>query len=118
MPAPVKALCVAPFGMEEGTDANIMDKEFVLVVGEPVRFDFLGSSVRKTDAIGHIVEDWQGDIEEITTIETSLDGEPGRIIRVTIEIRVTEIGTIELWCVSADDDKHWKLEFNVREQAG
>lgn len=118
MPAPVKALCVAPFGMEEGTDANIRDKEFVLVVGEPVRFDFLGSSVRKTDAIGHIVEDWQGDIEEITTIETSLDGEPGSIIRVTIEIRVTEIGTIELWCVSADDDKHWKLEFNVREQAG
>ncbi|RJP43129.1 MAG: Hsp70 family protein [Desulfobacteraceae bacterium] len=118
MPAPVKALCVAPFGMEEGTDANIRDKEFVLVVGEPVRFDFLGSSVRKTDAIGHIVEDWQGDIEEITTIETSLDGEPGSIIRVTIEIRVTEIGTIELWCVPADDDKQWKLEFNVREQAG
>lgn len=117
MPAPVKALCVAPFGIEEGTDANIRDQEFVLVVGEPVRFDFLGSSVRKTDAIGNIVEDWQGDIEEITTIETALDGTLGSIVRVTIEISVTEIGTIELWCVSVDDDRRWKLEFNVREQA-
>ncbi len=117
MPAPVKALCVAPFGMEEGADANIRDQEFVLAVGEPVLFDFLGSSVRKTDAIGNIVEDWQGDIEEITTIETALDGELGSIVRVTIEISVTEIGTIELWCVSVDDDRRWKLEFNVREQA-
>lgn len=117
MPAPVKALCVAPFGMEEGTDANIRDQEFVLVVGEPVRFDFLGSSVRKADAVGNIVEDWQGDIEEITTIETALDGELGSIVRVSIEISVTEIGTIDLWCVSVDDDRRWKLEFNVREQA-
>jgi hypothetical protein len=117
MPAPVKALCVAPFGMEEGSSAQIQDREFVLVVGEPVRFDFLGSSVRKTDAIGNIVEDWQGDIEEITTLETTLDGEIGSIVRVNIEISVTEIGTIELWCVSLDDDRRWRLEFNVREQA-
>jgi hypothetical protein len=116
MPAPVKALCVAPFGMEEGSNAQIQDREFVLVVGEPVRFDFLGSSVRKIDAIGNIVEDWQGDIEEITTLETTLDGEIGSIVRVNIEISVTEIGTIELWCVSLDDDRRWKLEFNVREQ--
>ncbi len=116
MPAPVKALCVAPFGMEEGSHAQIQDREFVLVVGEPVRFDFLGSSVRKTDAIGDVVEDWQGDIGEITTVETTLDGETGGIVRVNIEISVTEIGTIELWCASQDDEQRWKLEFNVREQ--
>ncbi|MCD6584462.1 MAG: Hsp70 family protein [Desulfobacteraceae bacterium] len=128
MPAPVKALCVASFGMEEGTDINLKNKEFVLAVGEPVRFDFLGSSIRKNDVAGEIVEDWQDEIEEITSIETTLDGESGQFVRVTIEVNVTEIGTLELWCVSVKDDQlgqdeksgkdeqKWKLEFTVREQ--
>jgi hypothetical protein len=60
MPAPVKALCVAPFGMEEGTESQIPDKEFGLVIGEPVKFDFLGSNTRHNDGIGSVVEDWEG----------------------------------------------------------
>lgn len=89
---------------------------FTLVVGEPVRFDFLGSIVRQSDPAGSIIEDWQGEIEEITTIETILDGEPGTAIQVTLEIKVTEIGTLELWCADVSGDQRWKLEFNVREQ--
>ena len=116
MPMPVKALCVAPFGMEEGMSANLKSQEFVLAVGEPVRFDFLGSSIRHSDEIGNIIEDWQDQLEEMTTLETTLDGQPENSIRVTIEIKVTEIGTLELWCVSVDDNRRWKLEFNVREQ--
>jgi hypothetical protein len=118
MPSPVKALCIAPFGTEEGTDIHLKSQEFVLAVGEPVRFEFLGSSIRKTDIAGEIVEDWQGDIEEITSIETILEGEAEKVARVSLVIRVTEIGTLELWCVSSDDDRKWKLEFNVREQDG
>jgi len=116
MPTPVKALCVAPFGMEEGTDINIIGKEFALVVGEPVRFEFLGASARRQDRAGEIVEDWHEEIEEIATIETILDGETGQVVRVIIEIRATEIGTLELWCVSVEDGQKWKLEFNIREQ--
>ena len=116
MPAPVKALCVAPFGTEEGTDIHLREREFVLVVGEPVSFDFMGSISRKKDAAGEIVEDWQAEIEEITSIETALDGEPGQMVQVTLEVKVTEIGTLELWCVSTENDQKWKLEFNVREQ--
>ncbi len=118
IPAPMKALCVAPFGMEEGTEADIRSREFVLAVGEPVHFDFLGSSLRQEDPVGEIIEDWQGDLEEITTIETTLDGKAGSHIPVTIQVRVTEIGTLELWCVSAADGRRWKLEFNVRESHG
>jgi molecular chaperone DnaK (HSP70) len=117
IPQPVKALCVAPFGMEEGTGDILKQQEFILVVGEPVCFDFFCSMERHDDPIGHIVEDWQNQLEETTTLETTLDGPPGSIIRVSIEIKVTEIGTLELWCVSMDDGRKWKLEFNVREQA-
>jgi molecular chaperone DnaK (HSP70) len=116
LPQPVKALCVAPFGMEEGTGDVLKQQEFILVVGEPVRFDFLCSMARNDDGIGHIVEDWQNQLKQITTLETTLDGPPGSIIRVSIEIKATEIGTLELWCVSLDDSRKWKLELNVREQ--
>ncbi len=116
LPPPVKALCVASFGMEEGSRVHLQTRQFVLAVGEPVRFDFLGALNRKEDAVGDLVEDWQGEIEEITTLETVLDGQKGDVIGVTIEIHVTEVGTLELWCVSAEDGRRWKLEFNVREQ--
>ena len=118
IPTPIKALCVAPFGMEEGTEAVLPDKEFGLVVGEPVKFDFLGSHTRRHDTIGTVVEDWEGEVEQITTVETSLEGEAGAIVPVTLNTKVTEVGTLELWCVSREDDKRFRLEFNVREREG
>ncbi len=116
LPAPTKALCVAAFGMEEGTTAAIRDREFMLLVGQPVAFDFLGSTTRQEDQVGTIVEDWQGNIQPITTLETTLDGDPGQSLPVTLELHVTEVGTLEVWCVSKKDDRRWKLEWNVREQ--
>ena len=53
VPPPIKALCVVPFGMEEGTEADVPGQEFGLVVGEPAEFRFLGSTMRRDDAVGH-----------------------------------------------------------------
>ncbi len=117
MPAPIKALCVAPFGMEEGTENALPEQEFNLMVGEEATFDFLVSNLRIEDPAGTMIEDWHGEIEHLTTIEATLEGESGRIIPVTLEVKLTEIGTLELWCVSKqDENQRWKLEFNVREQ--
>lgn len=117
MPAPIKSLCVAPFGMEEGSSTELTEREFNLIVGEPAKFDFLGSSVRTDDTVGSLIEDWESDIEPITTIETTLDGTYGSVIPVSIQVKLTEIGTLELWCVSRQNGSRWKLEFNVREKA-
>jgi hypothetical protein len=116
LPAPIKSVCVGSFGMEEGTTEKITGQEFALIVGEPVVFDFLGSIKRHNDKVGTIVEDWEGEIEKITTLEATLEGNHGNIIPVYLEVRVTEIGTLELWCVSRQDGNRWKLEFNVREK--
>ena len=118
MPAPLKALCVVPFGMEEGTEAKIPDREFGLVVGEPAEFRFLGSTVRKQDRIGSLVEDWGDEIQELTPFEVTLriEGQEDMVIPVRLETRVTEIGTLEVWCVSRDGDQRWKLELNIREK--
>ena len=120
IPAPIKALCVVPFGMEEGSDAEIRQREFGLVVGESAVFHLLDSTVRKQDQVGEMIEDWQGDIEKVTTMEAILpateEEEGGKIIPVWLQSKVTEVGTLELWCVARDENRRWKLEFNLRER--
>lgn len=120
IPTPIKALCVVPFGMEEGEEEHIRSKEFGLIVGEQAVFHFLASSTRKEDAVGEEVDDWGGEIEEVATLEATLpssDGEAGSaIIPVWLQSKVTEVGTLELWCVARNSDRKWKLEFNIREQ--
>ena len=116
---PVKALCVAPFGMEEGTQADIPPQEFGLVVGEPTRFRFFASSVRREDKVGELLEDVAHDdsFEELAPIETTLpaDGqEAGRLVPVNIQAAVTEVGTLEVRCLQREGSGRWKLELNVR----
>jgi hypothetical protein len=119
MPPPLKALCVVPFGMEEGTEADVPGQEFGLIVGEPAQFRFLGSTVRRTDPVGTLIEDWEGQIDELSPLATTLEapGKEGRTVPVHLHSKVTPIGTLELWCLSRDGKQRWKLEFNVREKA-
>lgn len=116
---PVKALCVAPFGMEEGTQADVPPQEFGLVVGEPTRFRFFASSVRRDDKVGQMLEEWQtqDDLEELAPIETTLAGdgkEPGKLVPINLQAAVTEIGTLEVRCLEKSGAGRWKLELNVR----
>jgi hypothetical protein len=104
--------------MEEGTHVDLTGQRLGLVVGEPAEFRFLGSSVRKKDRAGELIEDWGEEIEELAPVETTLPAEAGaagQTVPVKLRADVTAVGTLELWCV-ADDDRRWKLEYNVRER--
>jgi hypothetical protein len=116
-PAPLKALTVVPFGMEEGTDRVIPNREFGLIVGQPAEFRFFTSAVRKNDEPGHLIEDFGDDLEELSPMEVSFgSGESSsEVVPVSFETVVTETGMLQLWCV-ARDGRRWKLEFNVREK--
>jgi hypothetical protein len=118
LPAPLKALCVVPFGMEEGTQASVAGLEFGLVVGEPAEFRFLSSTVRKNDRVGDLIENWADDLEELAPLEITLrlEGRDDATVPVTLESQVTEIGTLELWCVARGGSQRWKLELNIRER--
>ena len=111
---PVKALCVAPFGMEEGTQADIPPQEFGLVVGEPTRFRFFSSSTRRDDKVGELLEDSK-DLEELPAIETSLPGTGGALVPVNLQAAVTELGALEVRCLEREGKGRWKLELNVRQ---
>jgi hypothetical protein len=119
IPAPLKALCVVPFGMEEGTTTSIPNREFGLIVGEPAEFRFLSSTVRKSDPPGAFIDDWGDELEELGPLEVTLQL-PGEnnddVVPVTLESHVNEVGTLELWCVSRDRSHRWKLELNIRER--
>jgi len=117
MSPPLKALCVAPFGMEEGTETDVPGQEFGLVVGEEVEFRFLGSTVRRDDTPGTVVEDWDAQIDELSPMRVTLDGQAnaGRVVPVHLSAKVTEVGQLEVWCRSRDGGQRWKLEFSVRE---
>jgi hypothetical protein len=114
--APLKALTVAPFGMEEGTGHKISNRTFALTVGEPAQFRFFQSGTRKNDPAGALIDDPGDDFEELAPIEVLLPGNAGESVPVTLEALVTETGVLELWCV-ARDNRRWKLEFNVRSGA-
>jgi len=119
---PVTALCVAPFGMEEGTAASMPPHELGVVVGEPVRFRFFGSTVRRGDAAGAELERWKpGELEELPPIEVTLPSEgrqQGDVVPVRLESSVTPVGTLELEAVPVtpiEPDERWKIELSVRE---
>ena len=119
MEPPVKALCVAPFGMEEGTQADLPPQEFGLVVGEPTRFRFFASSVRREDRVGALLDDVVGndELEELSAIETTLSasaGHDGGFVPIQLQAAVTELGTLELRCLENGGPGKWQLELNVR----
>jgi hypothetical protein len=116
MAAPVRALAVAQFGMEEGTATRIPDREFGLIVNEPAEFRFFCSAVRKDDAPGALIEDFGDELEELAPVEVRLTSEVpnSEVVPVSFETEITETGMLHLWCV-ARDSRRWKLEFNVRE---
>jgi hypothetical protein len=120
MAPPLKAICVAPRGMEEGSTADVAEEELGLVVGEPAEFRFLASTTREGDRVGQVIEDLEG-IEESAPIEVELppgEGAPaGQLVPVKLRAAVTEVGTVEVWCLGREGGK-WKLEFDVRGDKG
>ena len=113
-------MCVAPFGMEEGSSADLPKTELGVVVGEAVRFRFFGSTVRRDDSAGTTLSKWKDDVQELVPIEITLPAEgrrDGDVVPVTLRAAVTEVGTLALEAVPVKalrKGESWKIELNVR----
>ncbi|MEN9581943.1 MAG: hypothetical protein RJA70_4952, partial [Pseudomonadota bacterium] len=105
------ALCVAPFGMEEGSEVTL-EQSFGLVLGEAVSFQFFASATRQSDCLGQVVNPTQ--LTELAPLETLLDGTVGEVVHVRLRATVTEVGTLELFAVEQNTPRSWKLSFNIR----
>lgn len=118
---PLKALCVVPNGMEEGTEVDVPSESIGLIVGDAARFRFFSSSSRKSDQPGDLLSRWSPEeVTETDSLEATLpasDGSDEEYVPVRFHSRITELGVLELWCVHESEDKRWKLEFSVRDDA-
>jgi len=116
--APVHAVCLAPFGMEEGSAVDLPDLEVGAFVGETTAFRFFSSAERRDDRPGARVDD-VSELTELSPIEATLPADhaqPSSVIPVGLHAAVTEVGTLSLELVSHDKpERHWRLEFSVRD---
>lgn len=117
---PLRAVCVAPFGMEEGSETDVPGEEVGVITGEPAHFRFFSSATRRGDPPGAVLRNWTAEeLSETDSLEATLPavGEDAEgHIPVRFLSRVTELGMFELWCVALNSDHRWKLEFSVREE--
>lgn len=118
---PLKALCVVPHGMEEGTEVDVPSEPIGLIVGEAARFRFFSSASRQNDQPGALLARWSPEeLSETDSLEATLPAAEDAAedtVPVTFHSRITELGVLELWCVHESGDQRWKLEFSVRDDA-
>ncbi len=116
---PLKALCVAQQGTEEGTTLEIKDRTFGLMIGKQAEFKFFKSNCRRDDTFGAMIEEMDDDFAETSSLVIELPAyeglKAGDIVDVTLQVSITEIGTLEIYCLAQEGDHRWKLEFNVRD---
>ncbi|MDO5308102.1 MAG: Hsp70 family protein [Planctomycetia bacterium] len=131
---PIKALCVAPFGMEEGEPCTIDSEPFELILGEQAEFRLFCSTTRPHDAPGDVLDYYDDvpeancDLQETAPLVTTLTSEPADdaiIAQAPVEPEfavvqfssiITESGALEIWCEETSGARRWKLEFSAREE--
>lgn len=109
------ALCLVPAGLEEGQSVEL-DRTFELLVRQPAEFPLYISSARTTDKPGDVILVDPAQITALPPIRTALRAraEERPTIPVRLHARLTEIGTLEIWCTEVDGARRWKLQFDVR----
>ncbi|ENB2047410.1 hsp70 family protein [Vibrio alginolyticus] len=122
-----KALCLLAKGTEEGHEIRLSGRRFSLTLGEPVRFNLLTSThdtlTNNTAIQNGVMVDVDPDLfAPLPPYITTLEGEGAELqanqkerVEVQLACQLTEVGTLKMECVSAEDDsKRWELEFEVR----
>ncbi|MCM8536877.1 MAG: Hsp70 family protein [Lentisphaeraceae bacterium] len=119
-PPPMDALCVIPFGTEDGSSFEVPMENLGLIIGESCQFRFFSSNERNEDELGILLDEFSLDklneMPAMTSMLTDDSGETGNIASVKLQAEFTEIGTLKLWFHEIDSDRRWKLEFNLGEQ--
>lgn len=115
--SPQTVVCVVPHGMEEGKTVRIDQLPLRLRLGTPVVFPLFTSAMRAADKVGELVRVQPGQLRQLPSVSTVLRGgrrAPSAPVEIELEATLTEIGTLELYCVSKDRSRRWKLQFQAR----
>jgi len=117
-----RGVCVLPRGTEGGRELRLEGRRFALRLGQPVRFHLVSSTAqaaqRAAPRLGELVDLDAGDFARLPPIATVMQpagaGRP-REVPVELATALTEVGTLEMHCVGAEDaSQRWRLEFQLR----
>ena len=113
------AVCLAPSGLDDGARVQL-ERDFRLVTNRPVSFRLYSSSSRE-DHPGALVPIGDGkaetiddgsDLLELPPIVTVLRARGRSEVTVRLEVHITALGALEIYCVEASET--WKLAFDMR----
>jgi molecular chaperone DnaK (HSP70) len=116
----LKAVCVLPSGVEEGTALPLTNREFAVLTNRPVSFTLYSSTARH-DAHGEVAVLDKEQVHRHAPLVTLLRyGKKQREIELGVQLSAsfTEVGTLELWCESLSTPHRWRLQFQLRGDAG
>ncbi len=112
------AVCLVPRSAEEGTESRLEKPFFQVRTNQPVLFKMLSSSTRLGDKLGQILQLPASEVTPLPPIRTLLrfgKKSSARELPVTLFVKLTEVGTLELWCESRETSHRWRLLFDVRQ---
>lgn len=116
-----KGICILPRGTEEDREIVLTDRTFLLRLGQPVRFNLASSSEDRRFQAGDLADIDEDRFVHLPPLAVVLDRESaqGRTEQaVRVAASLTEVGTLDLHCVAADDaERRWKIEFQLRQAA-
>jgi molecular chaperone DnaK (HSP70) len=109
-------ICLVERGLEEGSAIALKDRNFDVLVNQPVKFDIYSSSYRSGDRCGDVVavDDSLTLLPSIRTVIQFGQKKGKTSLPVQIEAEYTEVGTLALWCRSFSSPHRWKLQFELR----
>lgn len=113
-----RAICVVPRGQEEGKAIDIDQRSFDLTIGRPVQFPLFSTTADRADQAGDLITLDDG-FRRLPPIHSLLRATSGTTGTIPVHLRagLTEIGTLELWCVANASTDRWRLEFDLRGSA-
>ncbi|MBP7148837.1 MAG: hsp70 family protein [Acidobacteria bacterium] len=117
-----QAVCLVPHGAEEGEQVVLPERTFSLRLGRPVQFEVASSTTSRSVAPGQVLDTEGLELTALPPIAAVLEAGSGveaPELPVRLAGQLTEIGTLELSCLAADNQRRrWQLEFQLRGAAG
>jgi hypothetical protein len=116
-PSVASAICLLPAGIEPGHDVELAGHRFDLLVSEPAEFPLFVSSTRLTDKPGELApidRERMTPLPPMRTVLRTRKKGSSETVSVALHARLTEIGTLDLWCSEIGGRRSWRLQFDVR----
>ncbi len=119
---PIKTVCLAPRGTEEGSSLELDMEGLQLVANKPVSFRLYSSLTRTEDQLGAVVEFPATDVESgelhahapLNALIRFGKPQGERLVPVKLGAKLTAVGTLEIYCDSKVSDNRWRLQFELR----